>query len=56
MGWTVLEVDPGSLATRTVASGDSSKGMQALSVALAVGADIWVGTFAGDRVGFVKAK
>ncbi|MEP7314211.1 MAG: hypothetical protein ABI859_16630 [Pseudomonadota bacterium] len=55
-GWTVVEVDPDTLATRTVASGDSSKGMQALSVALGVDADIWVGTFAGDRLGYVRAQ
>ena len=54
--WTVLEVDPQTLATRTVASGDSSKGMQAISVGLAVDGDIWVGTFGGDRVGHLKAQ
>lgn len=55
-GWTVLEVDPDTLATRTAASGGSSKGMQALSVGLAVDGTLWVGTFAGDRVGYVKMK
>lgn len=52
--WTVLEVDPETLRTRTVASGASSKGMQALSVAVDVRDEVWVGTFAGDRVGYVK--
>jgi hypothetical protein len=52
--WTVLEVDPETLATRAVATGAGSKGMQALSVALDVRDEIWVGTFAGDRVGYVK--
>jgi hypothetical protein len=54
--WTVLEVDPETLATRTVASGASSKGMQAISVGLAVEGSIWVGTFAGDRIGYTKAR
>jgi hypothetical protein len=54
--WTVLEIDPETLSMRAVASGASSKGMQALSVGLAVGDTIWVGTFAGDRVGYVKAQ
>lgn len=54
--WTVLEVDPESLATRAAASGDSSSGMQAISVGLAVDGDIWVGTFGGDRIGYTKAR
>jgi hypothetical protein len=54
--WTVLEIDPETLSTRAVASGASSKGMQALSVGLTVEDAIWVGTFAGDRVGYVKTQ
>ena len=51
-GWSVLEVDPNTLAARVVGHGESSKGRQARSVALAVGDNIWVGTFNGDRVGY----
>jgi hypothetical protein len=54
--WTVLEVDPDTLATRPAAQGESSRGMQALSVGLEVDGEIWVGTFAGDRVGHVKTQ
>jgi len=54
--WTILEVDPDTLRTRAAARGPSSKGMQALSVAVDVGDALWVGTFAGDRVGYVSAK
>jgi hypothetical protein len=54
-GWTVLEIDPETLATRPAARGDSSKGMQALSVGLRVDDTLWVGTFAGDRIGYVSA-
>jgi hypothetical protein len=54
--WTILEVDPDTLSIRPAAQGASSRGMQALSVALAVEGEIWVGTFAGDRIGHVKAK
>ena len=53
--WSVLEVDPATLAVRVVGRGASSKGMQALSVALAVGDNVWVGTFNGDRVGYFPA-
>jgi sugar lactone lactonase YvrE len=54
--WTVLEVDPDTLSIRPVAQGASSRGMQALSVGLAVEGGIWVGTYAGDRVGIVKTQ
>ncbi|HXC59241.1 MAG TPA: hypothetical protein VN645_07985 [Steroidobacteraceae bacterium] len=55
-GWTVVEVDPETLTTRTAASGDRSNGMQAISVGLAVNGEIWVGTFGGDRVGYTRAR
>lgn len=54
--WTVLEVDPQTLATRVAASGERSLGMQAISVGLAVGEEIWLGTFGGDRIGYIKAR
>ncbi len=54
--WTVLELDPETLSMRPAAQGASSRGMQALSVGLAVDGEIWVGTFAGDRVGRVKLQ
>jgi hypothetical protein len=54
--WSVLEVDPETLATRVAAQGASSAGMQAISVGVAVGGDIWVGTFGGDRVGHIRAQ
>jgi hypothetical protein len=52
----VLEVDPETLATRVAAQGDSSAGMQAISVGVAVDGEIWVGTFGGDRVGYIRAQ
>jgi hypothetical protein len=54
--WSVLEIDPDTLAVRVAGSGPSSKGMQAISVALAVGDNIWVGTFNGDRVGYFRVN
>jgi hypothetical protein len=55
-GWGVIEVDPATLATRRVAGTASSAGMQAISVGTDVGGEIWVGTFSGDRIGYVKAR
>jgi len=54
--WSVLEIDPDTLAVRVAGSGASSKGMQAISVAVAVGDNVWVGTFNGDRVGYFRAE
>jgi hypothetical protein len=51
-----VEVDPATLATRRVADGASSAGMQAISVGTDVAGEIWLGTFNGDRVGYVKGK
>lgn len=55
-GWSVVEVDPATLATHRVAGGASSTGMQAISVGTDVGGEIWVGTFNGDRVGYQQVK
>jgi hypothetical protein len=55
-GWSVIEVDPVTLASRRVAGGASSKGMQAISVGTDVGDEIWVGTFNGDRIGYQKVR
>jgi hypothetical protein len=54
--WSVIEVDPATLATRRVAGGASSTGMQAISVGTDVGDEIWVGTFNGDRIGYQKTR
>jgi hypothetical protein len=55
-GWSVIEIDPATLATRRIAGGASSKGMQAISVGTDVGDEIWVGTFNGDRIGYQKRQ
>lgn len=55
-GWSVIEIDPVTLATRRIAGTASSTGMQAISVATDVGDEIWVGTFSGDRIGYVKVR
>jgi hypothetical protein len=54
-GWSVLEVDPQSLAFRRVAGADQNARMQGISAAFAVGNVIWVGTYSGDRIGYLPA-
>ncbi len=51
-GWTVLRVDPDSLATKVLYDTDAKAPLQGVSSALEVDGQIWVGTFRGDRVGY----
>jgi hypothetical protein len=52
-GWSVLEIDPDTLEAETVEHVDENATLQGASTALAVGDEIWIGTFRGDRVGFL---
>lgn len=54
-GWSVVEIDPATLAVRKVAGGQRLTGMQGVTAAIDVGRQIWVGTFSGNRIGFVTA-
>ena len=47
--WSVLAIDPDTLATTTVATGDG-RDFGAASSAILVGDTLVVGTWAGDRV------
>lgn len=50
-GWSVVEIDPDTLAVERIGVFDSSVALQNVSSALQIGDEIWVGTFNGDRVG-----
>jgi hypothetical protein len=50
-GWSVIEVDPDTLAARRVAGVDQAATLQGASTALRVGDAIWIGTFRGNRIG-----
>lgn len=49
-GWSVLEVDPATLAFTRVGGADQTVAFQNVSAALQLGGDIWVSTFSGDRI------
>ena len=51
-GWTVLRVNPDTLATTVLFDTDAKAPLQGVSSAVEVGDQIWVGTFRGDRVGY----
>jgi hypothetical protein len=53
-GWSVVEIDPDTLEARRVAGVDQNATLQGASTGLAVGDEIWIGTFRGDRVGYLQ--
>lgn len=55
-GWKVLEIDPATLAFRTVAGQERITGMDGTSVGIRVGDDIWIGTYRGDRIGYLPYR
>jgi DNA-binding beta-propeller fold protein YncE len=52
-GWSVIEIDPETLQASRVAGADQSAALQGASTAVAVGGEIWIGTFSGDRIGYL---
>jgi hypothetical protein len=52
-GWSIIEIDPQTLQTQRVAGVDQTATLQGASTALAVGNEIWVGTYNGDRIGYL---
>lgn len=55
-GWSVIEIDPQTLATRRVTGADQHAKLQGASVGLPVDGTVWVGTYSGDRVGYLPAE
>jgi hypothetical protein len=54
-GWSVYEIHPQTMSAKRVAGADQNAKLQGISVAEKVGSDIWVGTYSGDRVGYLPA-
>jgi hypothetical protein len=52
-GWSVIEIDPETLEATRVTGVDQTATLQGASTALAVDDEIWIGTFRGDRVGYL---
>ncbi|MEQ8205797.1 MAG: SMP-30/gluconolactonase/LRE family protein [Woeseia sp.] len=50
--FTVLAVDPKSMKTRVLDSSPTQKHFSNATMALEVGSELWVGTFAGDRIAY----
>src|SRR6478736_5076498 len=51
-GWSVVRVDPATLAVKMVRDAGPKEVMQGITVGVEVGNDIWVGQFRGNQVGY----
>jgi len=53
-GWSVIEVDPDTLVATRVAGADQDATLQGASTGVRVGDAIWIGTYQGDRIGYLN--
>ncbi len=50
--FSILAVDPQTMAVTTLATGPANPQFSNITMALAVGEELWIGTFVGDRVAY----
>jgi hypothetical protein len=50
--FTILSLDPATLAIETLATGPANPKFSNITMAVTVGDELWVGTFVGDRVAY----
>ena len=50
--FTILAVDPQSMQGSVIASSPAHKHFSNITMALQVGTELWIGTFAGDRIAY----
>jgi len=55
-GTVVVRVDPKTLAVKDVLKRPAANGFNAGTVAVEVGSDYWIGSFAGDRIAILPAS
>lgn len=54
--FTVLAIDPQSMQTSILASSPTQKHFSNITMALQVGGELWIGTFAGDRIAYLSLQ
>lgn len=52
-GWSVLKIDPRTFTASRVAGVDQTATLQGASVAVPAGHEFWIGTYKGDRIGYL---
>jgi hypothetical protein len=55
-GWSVFSIHPETLEIKRITGVDQRAAMQNASSALPVDDEIWVGTFSGDRIGYLPGR
>jgi len=51
-GFTVWSIDPGTMQGSTLAAGPANADFSNITMALPVDGEVWIGTFAGDRIAY----
>ena len=54
--FTVIAVDPETLQSSVLASSPAQEHFSNITMALEVGSELWIGTFAGDRIAYRTLK
>jgi sugar lactone lactonase YvrE len=54
--FVVIAIDPKSMEAKDLARGPANEHFSNITMGLPVGEEIWIGTFAGDRVGYRSMK
>ena len=54
-GFMALAIDPATMHFATLAQGAANSAFSNATMAVEIGDELWVGTFAGDRIGIVSA-
>ena len=52
-GWSVVSIDPKTMKTQRVGGVDQTAAMQNASAAIPIDNEIWIGTYSGDRIGYL---
>ena len=52
-GWSVIRIDPKTFTATRVTGVDQKAALQGASAAVPVDEEIWIGTYSGDRIGYL---
>jgi len=55
-GWSIVRIDPDSLAVERVAGVDQTAILHAASAVITAGDRFWIGNFDGDRIGYLSRR
>ena len=53
VGWSIIRIDPRTMSAKRVAGAGEDTAIPAPSVAVPVGNEFWIGSFAADRIGYM---